>query len=238
VGVPRMNAIISHMAADHEVAWEHIVTGLVRRTEGWLARGKETDHGPFDAIILAIPAEQAAPLVSLHDFTMGRVALAARSQPCWTGMFAFAEPLSGMSAIVRNAGDLAWAARNSSKLGRTGPEAWVVQANAAWSQEHLEDSPDRVAKLLLEMLAMAAGGHLPKPVAEVAHRWRFALSAGTGDGALWNPALALGVCGDWLLGPRVECAWLSGQMLAAHCIKAARLAERLVDVPIFSCRPD
>jgi hypothetical protein len=217
-----MNVLTNHIVADHDVAWEHIVTALVRRNEGWWVRSQETGHGPFDAIILAIPAEQAVPLLSLHDFTMGRLALTARSQPCWTGMFAFAEPVSGLPAIVRNAGDLAWSVRNSSKPGRTGPEAWVVQANAAWSQERLEDSPEQVAKLLLEMLALASNGQLPKPVAAVAHRWRFALSAGTGDGALWNPTLALGVCGDWLLGPRVECAWLSGQILADYCIGAAR----------------
>ena len=55
-----------------------------------------------------------------------------------------------------------------------------------------------------------AGSELPRPIAAVSHRWRYALSAGTGDGAMWNSDLALGVCGDWLLGPRVECAWLSG----------------------------
>lgn len=26
--------------------------------------------------------------------------------------------------------------------------------------------------------------------------------------------MGLGVCGDWLVGPRVECAWMSGKALA------------------------
>jgi len=64
-------------------------------------------------------------------------------------------------------------------------------------------------------LAGAIGTAVPAPVAAAAHRWAYALSAGTGDGALWNPSIALGVCGDWLLGPRVECAWLSGRKMAA-----------------------
>ena len=29
-------------------------------------------------------------------------------------------------------GDIAWAARNSAKPGRSGPEAWVVQAGPDW----------------------------------------------------------------------------------------------------------
>ena len=133
-------------------------------------------------------------------------------------MFVFDRPLDGLPSVIRNRADIAWAARNSAKPGRPVPEAWVVQASAAWSSERLEYAPDRIAELLLEILAGIAGSVVPQPVVASAHRWRYALSAGTGDGALWNPDLKLGVCGDWLLGPRVECAWLSGQMLARLCI--------------------
>jgi renalase len=38
---------------------------------------------------------------------------------------------------------------------------------------------------------------------------------------LWNRDIGLGVCGDWLLGPRVECAWLSGRQLAKKLVEAA-----------------
>jgi hypothetical protein len=48
------------------------------------------------------------------------------------------------------------------------------------------------------------------------HRWRF----GTVDKALgvkhvWLPDLRLGLCGDWLLGPGVEDAFVSGDSLGA-----------------------
>ena len=44
----------------------------------------------------------------------------------------------------------------------------------------------------------------------------FATPAGAqGSISLWDPAARLGVCGDFLLGPRVEAAWLSGTHLAA-----------------------
>jgi hypothetical protein len=155
---------------------------------------------------------------------MGRTALTARSQPCWTGMFAFASPLEGLPPVIRQAGDIEWAARNNAKPGRTGPEAWVVQMSAARSTAWLESPSEQVAALLLAALAEAAGGPIPEPVAATAHRWRFALNAGTGDGAMWNPQIRLGVCGDWLLGPRVECAWLSGRMLAERCTEQSLLA--------------
>jgi len=224
VGVPGMSAIIKHMASDHEVAWDHRITGMVRKGTGWWLMDETAEVGPFDAVLLAIPAEQAAAILSLHDFFMARVALMARSQPCWTGMFVFDRPLDGVPSVIRDRGDLAWAARNSAKPNRPNPEAWTVQASAAWSGARLENEKDEIVELLVAILAEAAGTAIPQPVAALAHRWRHALSAGTGDGDLWNPVLGLGVCGDWLLGPRVECAWLSGQMLAQRCIGFADAA--------------
>ena len=218
VGVPGMSAIIKHMAMDHEVVWGHRITGMVRKCTGWWLLGETAEEGPFDAVLLAIPAEQAAAVLSLHDFFMARIALMARSQPCWSGMFVFDRPLDGVPSVIRDRGDLAWAARNSAKPNRPSPEAWTVQASAAWSGARLENGQAEIVEQLLAILAEAAGTAIPQPVATLAHRWRHALSAGTGDGALWNPDLGLGVCGDWLLGPRVECAWLSGQMLAQRCI--------------------
>jgi renalase len=226
IGIPGMNAPVRHMAASHAVAWGSLVTGMVRKTNRWWLVGDFGEKGPFDALILAIPAEQAAAILSLHDFAMARIAMMARSQPCWTAMFAFDAPLDNVAPVIRNQGEIAWAARNSAKPGRCGPEAWVVQANASWSDCWLEAPLEQVSQMLLAALAEQAGRAVPKPIASAAHRWRYALSAGTGDGALWNPDLGLGACGDWLLGPRVECAWLSGRMLADICIGTDPIDQR------------
>lgn len=214
VGTPGMNAVITKMARHHAVTWNHLISGLVREQGQWWLIGEAGKVGPFDAVILSIPAEQAAAILSLHEFSMARIALMARSQPCWTGMFVFDRPLDVLPPVIRDRGDIAWATRNSAKPGRSGPEAWVVQASALWTCARLEASQKEISAMLYAALADAAGCALPAPVAAMSHRWRYALSAGTGDGALWNPGIGLGVCGDWLLGPRVECAWLSGQMLA------------------------
>ena len=71
-----------------------------------------------------------------------------------------------------------------------------------------------VEKLMLAAFGDALQLETGSPIASAVHRWRYAMSAGSGDGALGTPTLAIGVCGDWLLGPRVECAWLSGKVLA------------------------
>ncbi|MCP5401180.1 MAG: NAD(P)-binding protein [Novosphingobium sp.] len=218
VGVPGMNAVIGDMARRHKVAFGEIVKSLEQRGDGWHFRLDAGVAGPFDLAILAVPAEQAATLISLHDFEMARVAIRARSKPCWTGLFAFGERLATAQDVFRDRGIIAWAARNSAKPGRRGPESWVVQAQPSWTEAHCEDDRDDVSQALLDALASELGVARPDPVAAAAHRWRFAMSNGTGDQALWNPGKQLGVCGDWLMGPRVESAWLSGHLLGQRIV--------------------
>jgi predicted NAD/FAD-dependent oxidoreductase len=130
-------------------------------------------------------------------------------------MAAFAEPLPFATDVLRAAGPIGWAARNSAKPDRSGPESWVVQAGPDWSRAHLEETADEIVAPLLEALAERAGRPLPTPLTAIAHRWRYAKCGSAGDGLLWNAAQRLGVCGDWLIGPRVEAAWVSGHRLAA-----------------------
>lgn len=224
IGVPAMNVVVREMAARHEVRFSHHVSGLAREGTQWRLLGEGMPAEQFDAAVLALPAEQAAPILTLHDFELARTALFARSQPCWTGMFAFEEPLPQSDDILRNHGILAWAARDSAKPGRAGPESWVVQATPQWSTAHLERQPEDIAPHLLAALHEATGAHAAVPLAHSIHRWRYALSAGTGLGCLWNENQRIGACGDWLLGPRVECAWVSGRLLAKRMLGAAREA--------------
>ena len=214
VGQPSMNSVVKDMAGQHDVRSGELVRGL-KRTEGmWQVLTASGAHGPFDTLIVAIPSEQAAPLLALHDLALAQQAMHARSLPCWTALLAFAEPLTATADIFRGPGQICWAARNSVKPGRDGPEAWVIQASAQWSAEHVEAHQAHVLTELVRAFELEIAQPLPAIIAAQVHRWRFALSAGTGLGALWNADIRLGACGDWLLGPRVECAWLSGQALA------------------------
>jgi predicted NAD/FAD-dependent oxidoreductase len=54
------------------------------------------------------------------------------------------------------------------------------------------------------------------------HKWRYALShpaVESGESALWDAQMRLGVCGDWLADGRIEGAWLSGQTCAKGVIQ-------------------
>ena len=61
-------------------------------------------------------------------FTLTARAAGSRTAPCWTALAVFAERLPVATDTLGEGGILGWAARNSAKPGRGGPEAWVLQA--------------------------------------------------------------------------------------------------------------
>lgn len=216
VGSPAMNAPLKTMARSLDVRWSTRVTALSRAGNVWTV---VTDNGEAlmpQAVVLALPAEQSADLLApvAPDFA-GR-AQSVRSAPCWTVMLGFADRLNTAEDCLRGDDDavLGWAARNCSKPGRGQGETWVIQAGSGWSRRNLEHSPHDVEAAAMLALATRLDITLPVPIVRTSHRWRFARSGTDGSGILCNPDLSLGVCGDWLLGPRVENAWLSGVRMA------------------------
>lgn len=156
--------------------------------------------GGFARVLLALPAPQAARLAGgrlaemLADVTMA---------PCWTGMFAFAEPPDALPpvgdgiAVLRRGAD---------------PRCVVMQMTAAWSRDRLETERPAMAALLRETLA-ARAGRLPETRHVAAHRWRHART----ERPLGQDHAAAGgllAGGDWALGPDAEDAWRSGLALA------------------------
>ncbi len=213
VGMPAMNAPVRAMADGLDVRWGMRAEGLSRDGR-WRVRGDGIGANPFDAAIVAVPAEQVPALVEGHDPAMAEAALSTPSAPCWTVMVAYRSRVPTDRDRLTDPGPLASAVRNSAKPGREGPEAWVLQAGAEWSQAHIEDTPAEVEAMILDTFAHEIGGELPHRIATSVHRWRYARSGNLGTGALWNADRRLGVCGDWLIGPRIEAAWQSGQRLA------------------------
>ena len=129
-------------------------------------------------------------------------------------MAAFADAVPHFNDTLRNAGPIGWAARDSAKPRRSTGERWVIQAGPEWSRAHLEDEREEVTEALLGAFAAEIGAELPEIVASSAHRWRYAKSGSAGEGYFWDATLQLGVCGDWLVAPRVEGGWVSGRGLA------------------------
>ncbi|HSF11478.1 MAG TPA: FAD-dependent oxidoreductase [Erythrobacter sp.] len=215
VGTPGMNACVKAMAADLDVCWGVRAEHLARTAEGWrVSAGDQT----FTAttVLVAVPAEQAAVLLAEAAPDLAALAGGVESAPCWAVMAGFAEALPVPEDAFRSdTGPISWAARNSAKPGRSGAETWVIHASQARSRELIDLPKEDVAQILLAEFFAATGVASTTPTHCDAHRWLYALpQAIRGEGARFDPALRLGIAGDYLHSPRVEGAWLSGRALA------------------------
>ncbi|MCO5613359.1 hypothetical protein L7F22_067635 [Adiantum nelumboides] len=119
---------------------------------------------------------------------------------------------------------LAWAARDSSKPKRNTlllfGDCWVLHSTSEFAEEVIQRAG--MGKPSDELLSMVAQslledfrkiGEIPSPVFIKAHRWGSAfpkVSIAQEERCLLDEVQRLAVCGDFCLGPRVECAILSG----------------------------
>jgi renalase len=139
-------------------------------------------------------------------------------------MFVFDRPIAIPFDAMRVEGHpiLDFIAMNHSKPGRADVPAYVVHAHAAWSQANLEEAPETIAAYL-EQALRAYSDTTPNLIFSAAHRWRYArVEVAHSVGHLWDGVQSVGVCGDWLSGPRVESAWLSGHDLGQAIAQSHR----------------
>lgn len=234
VGVPAMNSLVAAETDRLQVRFDAQVLRIDQTEAGWSLSGPDLREGPFAAVVLAVPCEQAAPLLALHDLMMAQEAASVRSVPSWSVMAGFAEPLIGLPDMVRDQGPIRWAARNNSKPGRGTAECWVIHSASEWSRDNVEMAPERVAAELLGALALTSKAPLPDPVLLKAHRWRYAMPLGQRGAPLWNSGLRLGACGDWCVRPEIEGAWRSGVHLAERIADSmSSAASAAIAVPIL-----
>lgn len=237
-GVPWMNALARQLATglpagvvlyadSHITAIEPGAAGA-----GWQLRLSDgaVHVTRFDAVVVAVPAEQAAVLLA-PDAALADAMRRTRSDPCWTLMAAWARPLPTVVDISLSSdahGVLSQARRDDARIGRTNAEGvasrWVLHATPQWTIDHLEAPAETVIAELLHAFERHFGTSLEAPVHAAAHRWRYAqVRAPRKEPFGWNVALRLGSCGDaWhargdpgsTAPDGIERAWLSGRALA------------------------
>ncbi len=226
VGVPGMNALARHLAHNLDVTCGAQIEGLSLADDGWHLRGAEVaGFGPFDMVMVAVPAAQALPLLDASPGLAERVAKVGIS-PCWAVLLGFEETLGlPFDAAWASDNPLSWVARNDSKPGRPASESWVLHAGRAWSEAHLEDDAESVAQQLQESFQELTGSG-QTPTYRVAHRWRYALAhEPLGEPCLFDRDIGIGVCGDWCLAGRVEAAFLSGTAMAGRILSEPERAR-------------
>lgn len=225
VGVPSMSSVCRHLARGLRVRTSTRIVRLEREGTGWrLVSEGGVDLGLHDAVVVAVPAAQAAALLggapSLRDETRS-----ARMRACIAVMVAFENPLEvAYDGAFVDAGALGWIARDSSKPGRAAGAAdcWVLHARHEWSEARMDHDRTALGRMLLSEFFSVIGCREQAPVHQDVHLWRYALAdQPLTAGCLYDARLAIGACGDWCEGGRVEAAFHSGSTLAERLLQSS-----------------
>ncbi|MEL7367771.1 MAG: FAD-dependent oxidoreductase [Myxococcota bacterium] len=222
VGVPSMRAIALHQARMLDVRNGVRISKLMRKDDRWHAEvSKGEAPAPADAVIITAPSEQATELLAPAP-ALAAAAGRVHHAPCWAVMVAFDTAIDvPFDGLFVHESPLSWVARDTAKPGRPAGERWVLHGGPAWSEAHLEDDADDVAKGLLDAFFAAVGVKPVAPTYLKGHRWRYAIAEPPIDrGHLFDTDLKIGAAGDWLHGARVEGAYLSGISVASQVREA------------------
>jgi len=231
VGTPSMKSPLKAATSSLDIRMNTKVDVIEQAEDGWILSGEGmAAQEQFDLVIISAPAPQAEALVPFSNTLMSDLSRIAY-EPCWALMVAFEGGVqSAPSSITPDTGAFSWIAQNSSKPHRDQQnETWVAHASPTWSATHLEmDKEDAATALLPKFLQhIDVGDREPSYVS--AHRWRYArVATPAGKPFLTDETGTIFVVGDGCLGPRVECAFESGNTAADHILEHLRVYSKIL----------
>ena len=229
-GMPGMNALVRHLGAELGVRFGAKIAHVFVADAGYeLVETDGARHGPFDRVVVAVPAPQAADVLQRVAPAFAARCAAIRFLPRTVAMVeSIGEATNeALGAVASCAWDIledrtesplsiAFAAHRRPAAQEITRPRWTLHASAEWSAEHLEEDPDQTAQILADAFTRCTAC----PVRVCAgHRWRFARCAQPdAQECLLDDACRIGVCGDGFGAADVEGAWLSGQALAGRML--------------------
>lgn len=246
---PSIDQICSHFVSNipsESLFPSFRVLALQYEIDGWWIEGKQwskgiVKHGPFECILLALPAPQLASLLIPFRLDWSRLALKASYQSIWAISLLLKQALDTPFDLIRCTHDpLIKSMHRESPihaishdgLSRKGfdqadshqadsHQAWVIHLNPEWSKHHIESSPQEVLDQTLDALR-SSFDIFPEVIWSHSHRWRYAKFTSAlpqSNPFLWDSQLSIGVCGDWITSSSIAHAYRSGKALAAALLE-------------------
>jgi renalase len=215
VGVPAMNSIGKYLAQDLDVRFNKLITSIKKVQSHWVLETSESEFGPFDWVVVTVPAEQAHHILPdtfylkmhLQDVTM---------QPCFALMLGYQQPKSfNWDAAFVSQSILSWISVNSSKPKRNEAFTIVAMSKNDWAFDHFERQESLViAEMLFELeritkMKLDDAGYIKLK------RWKYANALKKAEPLeLIDYSSQLACCGDWCISGRIESAFTSSWQVA------------------------
>lgn len=215
VGTPEMNSIAQYMAENIDLRFNHLITSIKKIKSNWFLETANSECGPFDWLIIAIPAEQANNLLS-ENLSLKIILQEVKMQPCFTLMLGFEiKNFFDWDAAFVSDSILSWVSVNSSKPNREKPLTIIAMSTNEWANNNLYKPDSIVIKEMLNELAKISSKNLNEASFIRLKRWKYA-NAQRQEKALEiiDYSSKLAFCGDWCISGRIESAFMSSLNLS------------------------
>ena len=184
----------------------------------WEITLKDKSKYHFKSLIITCPFPQLKKLAKQY-LNKNFLKLKVKMQPNITVMLALKNQKTlPISSIKFNDDILAWAANeNSKKRFKSNINLWTLQATLKWSKKTINKYKidKSIMSQLITRFIKLTGFEKNKIIFRKIHGWKYSYNfEKTPYLSIWNKKINLGICGDWLNGPKVENAWLSANDLA------------------------
>ena len=184
----------------------------------WEITLKNKSKHQFKSLIITCPFPQLKKLAKNY-LDKKILKLKVQMQPNITVMLALKNQKTlPISSIKFNDDILAWAANeNSKKRFKSNINLWTLQATLKWSKKTINKykTDQSIMNQLITHFIKLTGFKKNKIIFKKIHGWKYSYNyIKTPYLSIWNKKINLGICGDWLSGPKVENAWLSANDLA------------------------
>jgi len=177
----------------------------------------------FKNLILTCPFPQLKKLASKY-IKKNTSGLKVSMSPNITVMVAYNHHNKlPISSVKFNDEIIAWAAQENTKNRfNTNKSLWTIQCTEVFSKKIInifKKDKDRYQSIILKKFENLLGFQTKKIVFKSIHGWKYSYNRNkTPFKSLWNNKEKLGICGDWLIGPKAENSWESARNLF-HKIK-------------------
>ncbi|MEO7855312.1 MAG: FAD-dependent oxidoreductase [Rubrivivax sp.] len=220
VGVPSMVALADVLAGPLHVRLNTPIVQARHRGTRWALSSTAGEiEQDFQALVLAIPAPLAMPLVC-ESSELSAALRAVRYRSRWVLLLGSERPVPLPGYREFQGSPIERIAAMHSKPGRLAsvPQRWFVEADERWSLRHARADAETVADLLLDNFRAHAGRPM-SPNFLQAYEWCHAFvempaTTPRRTECLWDDKLQLGVCGDSVVPSQVDRVHRSGVDMA------------------------
>ena len=218
IGVKGNNAIPKYLIKNIKVNFQSIITNIKFNDSYWEITIHNKEKIYFKNLILATPYPQ---LISLGSTYLPEQIIKSKIQmvPNITVMLSYKyNSKISINSIKFNDDKLAWAANESSKKRFKSNEIlWTLQCTEKYSKKMIDlikNNKNYYLKEITKGFENLIGFKVNDLKFKNIHRWRYAYNFKNNKlSPYWSNKKKLGICADWMTGPKAENAWLNANTL-------------------------